>query len=176
MEQDEWDVLCVRCAKVQRTCCQTCQVYVTPKDVDRIAQFTGLVDFYHDAPADDPVYLEQDDDPPWRQFVPQPDGTRRILRRRDNGDCWFLGPSGCQLPLDVRPLVCRLYPFQYNYQGLQPQLGQLCPLRLLRPGKSFLEELRMSRTQAEQWHRQLYAKIQEEPQFRSHAQYSAVAR
>ncbi|GIW90370.1 MAG: hypothetical protein KatS3mg109_0802 [Pirellulaceae bacterium] len=167
MAQSPLEPICVRCARVQKTCCQTSEVYVSPGDVRRIAAYTGQWDFFHDALPSDPVYAEQDDDPPWRDLVFQPDGKRRILRRQPSGDCVFLGPAGCRLPLEVRPLVCRLYPFDYDCRGIKPQLARGCPLQLVRPGMTILEELDMSREQAEQWHRQLYAEIAEEPRFRA---------
>lgn len=161
------ECLCVRCSRVQKTCCQTCQVYVTPGDVRRIAAYTGRQGFYHDAPPDDPQYADQDDDPLWSTYVFQPDGCRRILRRKPNGECEFLGPSGCQLPLAVRPLVCRLFPFDYDHRGLKPQLASGCPVHLVRPGWTLLDELHMTRAEAEEWHKQLYREILEEPSFRA---------
>ena len=89
MSCDEF--LCIRCARHMKTCCQTSEVYVSPGDVDRIAAHTGRTDFHEFRPAGDPMYVEQDDDPAWLEHVFRPDGTRRIMKRRPDGDCTFLG-------------------------------------------------------------------------------------
>lgn len=155
----ESDFLCARCARHMRTCCQTSQVYITPGDVERIAAHTGQRDFYEFALPDDAIYLEQSDDPTWEHFVFQPDGTRRVLRRHPGGDCRFLGEQGCVLPLETRPLICRLYPYDYNAEGIKDKLARGCPTELLRPGETLVSELGMNLGDAERWHRQLYAEI-----------------
>ncbi len=43
--------------------------------------------------------------------------------------------------------------------GIQVELAEGCPLELLKPGLGLLDELQMSATEAEGWHRQLYAEI-----------------
>ncbi len=40
------EFLCVRCARHMKTCCQTCEIYVSPGDVERISAHTGRRDFY----------------------------------------------------------------------------------------------------------------------------------
>ena len=84
-----------------------------------------------------------------------------MLRREANGDCTFLGQRGCRLPGGVRPLVCRLYPYEYDESGLSG-VGDGCPLHLLAPGQTILDALGMRRARAEAWHAQLYREIREE--------------
>jgi Fe-S-cluster containining protein len=158
------DFLCARCARHMQTCCQTAEVYVTRGDVRRIEQHSGRTDFHEFRPTENPVYLheDEDDDPIWRNNVFQADGTRRVLKKQASGDCTFLGEAGCVLPLEVRPLICRIYPFDYDASGIFDDLARGCPLELLPPGKSLIEELGMSRTDAERWHAQLYAELQVE--------------
>ncbi|HTN77549.1 MAG TPA: hypothetical protein VL096_19960 [Pirellulaceae bacterium] len=144
------------------TCCQTSEVYTTPGDVERIAAFTGRRDFFEFRPPDDPIYREQSDDPTWEHYVFQDDGTRRVLNRLPNGDCTFLGVAGCVLPLEVRPLICRIYPYDYNAAGIKPELAHGCPLELLRSGETLLSELDIARADAERWHAQLYAELRDE--------------
>lgn len=156
-EQDLF--LCVRCARHMRTCCQTCEIYATPGDVQRIAEHTGVAGFYEYHTPLDVVYLDHEDDPAWRDHVFRPDGTRRVLKRQANGDCTFLGPQGCVLPLEVRPLVCRIYPYDYTEQGIRNELAEGCPVELLRPRQTLIEALEMNVTDAQRWHRQLYAEI-----------------
>lgn len=158
------ECLCVRCSRQTRTCCQRSEVYVTPGDVERIAAHTGRTEFFEFRAPGSAEYLPQENDPAWRDRVFRPDGTRRILKRETNGDCTFLGPAGCTLPLEVRPLVCRLYPFDYTEAGLAEELASGCPLELLRPGEHLLTALDMRRSDGERWHQQLYAELRREPE------------
>lgn len=157
------EFLCVRCARHMKTCCQTSEVYVSPGDEARIRAHSGQNDFTEFRTPDDPVYLLNDDDPLWRDRVFRPDGTRRILRRRENGDCVFLGAAGCVLPLETRPLVCRIYPYDYNEAGIKPALARGCPLELLPPGQDLTVALDMNYAQAEGWRKQLYEELLLEP-------------
>jgi Fe-S-cluster containining protein len=157
MSQDEH--LCARCARHQQTCCQTPQVYVTLGDVRRIEAETGQTGFCEFRQPPDPGYTDQDDDPIWRDNAFQPDGTRRVLNKQVNGDCTFLGPAGCVLSTSARPLVCRLYPFDYTADGFRDEVVPGCPLELLRPGQELLPTLGMSRELAEPWRQQLYVEL-----------------
>ena len=53
-----------------------------------------------------------------------------MLKRQPDGDCTFLGEQGCVLPLETRPLICRLYPYDYSEQGIRDELAAGCPLEL----------------------------------------------
>lgn len=160
MSTDEF--LCVRCARHMKTCCQTAEIYVTRGDLRRIEQHTGEDGFFEFRRPDNAEYADQDDDPVWRDNVFRPDGTRRVLRRRPGGDCTFLGAAGCTLPLEVRPLICRLYPFDYTADGLLDELAIGCPLDLLPPNQGLIEALAMNRADAQRWHAQLYAELRDE--------------
>ena len=153
------EFLCARCARHMKTCCQTPEVYVTLGDVERIAGHLGRNDFAHFKVATDPVYLDHDDDPVWREHVIREDNSRRVLKRLPDGDCSLLGPQGCTLPLEVRPLICRLYPYDYDEQGIRDELTPGCPLELVRPGLGLLDELDIKLDNARRWHKQLYAEI-----------------
>lgn len=153
------EFLCARCARHMRTCCQTSQIYVTPGDVERITAQTGRRDFTEFRRPDDPIYLENGDDPLWVEHVFREDGTRRILTHAANGDCTFLGEKGCTLPTEVRPLICRIYPYDYNAEGIKPVLARGCPTELIRQGETLLTELGMSYDEALRWHEQLYQEI-----------------
>jgi Fe-S-cluster containining protein len=134
-------------------------VYVTPGDLRRIAAYTGRDRFTEFRVAADPEYARQDDDPTWRDRVLRPDNSRRVLERRPDGECTFLSASGCALPLDVRPLVCRLYPYEYTESGILEELVRGCPLELLRPDQGLIDALGMSLDDARRWHEQLYAEV-----------------
>ena len=153
------EFLCVRCARHMKTCCQTSEIYVTPGDVQRIGEFTGRDDFKEFRAPEDPIYLQLDDDPVWIEHVIRPDGTRRVLKRQENGDCTFLGNHGCVLPLETRPLICRMYPYDYDANGIRDDLANGCPMELLRPGQGLVAALEMNRADAQRWHRQLYAEV-----------------
>jgi len=163
------EFLCVRCARQSLTCCQTSQIYVSPGDARRISAHLDqpVEQFAEFRYPDDPIYLTaHDDDPIWPLTVIRDDDHRRVLKRQENGDCSFLGDAGCRLPMETRPLVCRLYPYDYNEQGLKPTLASGCPIELLPAGRSLLEELEMNEQDARRWHRMLYEEIREEPHAR----------
>jgi Fe-S-cluster containining protein len=149
---------CAKCSQLGKTCCQEREIFVTPGDRQRIALHTGLKDFWeYRAPAD-PSYLDQDDDPVWLHSVFRADNTRPILKRKPNGDCGFLGPAGCVMPVEVRPLVCRLYPYEYTFQGITGVAGD-CPKEVIPPGSTILTVLDMRAADAVRWHRMLYAEL-----------------
>lgn len=158
----EMEFLCVRCARQQKTCCQFSEIFTTRGDVQRIEAHTDRRGFTEFRVPDNPEYLDQDDDPVWRDNVFRRDGSRRVLRRLPNGDCTFLGDRGCTLPLEVRPLVCRLYPYDYTSEGIRDELQHGCPVQLLAPGQGLIEALDMNIDDARRWHGQLYEEIEME--------------
>ena len=151
--------LCARCARQGKTCCQGREIYLTPRDRERIRAFTGELDFVEWAPSADPSYLDQDDDPLWQRHVFDGDGRRRILKRRPDGDCLLLSPQGCRLPMEVRPLLCRLHPLTYTADHLDPEADEGCPRHLLYADESVFGAIHMTMDLARQWHRQLYEEI-----------------
>ncbi len=151
--------LCARCARQGKTCCQGREIYLTPGDMRRISAFTGEFRFAEWIRTTDPAYLDQGDDPLWRQHVFRGDGSRRILKRSPNGDCLFLGSLGCRLALEVRPLLCRLHPFTYTADHIDSEPDTDCPRHLLVAGESVFEAIHMSIELARQWHHQLYEEV-----------------
>jgi Fe-S-cluster containining protein len=152
--------LCARCARQGKTCCQGRDIFVTAGDVDRIAAFSHRRGFYEYRAACDSAYEDQEDDPIWQRHVFRPDRSRRVLKRRSNGDCCFLGPDGCRLPLEHRPLVCRLHPHTYTAEALGSEFAADCPIHLLPPGGRLEDAVAGGKAvEAEHWRRQLYAEI-----------------
>ena len=151
--------LCGRCAQQGRTCCQGREIYITPGDLRRIGAVTGELQFAEWTRTADPSYMDQDDDPVWRQHVFGSDGSRRILKRQANGDCIFLGSDGCRLALAVRPLLCRLHPFTYTADHIDNEPDTDCPKQLIVTGESVFEAIHTSMELAQQWHRQLYEEV-----------------
>lgn len=155
---------CARCAQMQRTCCQRAEILLTGGDVARIHAHTGRDDFDERRRPLDPAYLEADDaDPEWLGLTLDADGRRRLLARRPNGDCVFLGERGCVLPTEVRPLVCRLYPWSYDAGGLRGEDAEYCPRALRRwPGDTMIEVLAIGRADAESWRARLYQELRDD--------------
>lgn len=132
-----------------------------PKDLLRIAAHVGRSDFVEFRKPKDPEYSEWDaDDPHWQAYTVKKDGSRQVLKRQDNGDCGFLGHQGCVLPLETRPIVCRLYPFQYTEKGIDGVEDGYCPTKILaKPGQTMLDVLDMSRQDGDRWHKALYQEL-----------------
>lgn len=153
--------LCVVCAEQGRSCCVNRDIVVSPGDIDRITSHTGDSHFHELRPARSPEYLEHDDDPLWNLCTVQLCGRRKVLRHSAPGLCWFLTERGCRLPEEIRPLVCRLHPVEFNLDrvtGLSPE----CPAELLPAGENVLTSLAMDLGRAEEWRRQLYSELQTE--------------
>ena len=162
MTASSLQILCVQCACHQKTCCQETEIYVTQGDLDRISSYTQRDDFFEYSKPTDPVYALQDDDPIWLQKVFRPDGSRRILKHQTNRDCTFLGPVGCTLPGDVRPLICRLFPYDYTADGLKDTPAEGCPKHLIEDSRTVFEAVQIRHEEARQWHKMLYHELNQE--------------
>ena len=156
--------LCFQCSLKKKTCCQNREIYVTPGDIKRIKDKTGIGSFFEFCISHDAQYMEQDDDPVWMNYVFRADRSRRILKRQSNGDCFFLSHQGCELTLDVRPLLCRLHPLHYNAEQIYPDPEPECPAHLLNEGQTLMQALGMTLENARIWHRTLYFEILTEKQ------------
>ncbi len=152
--------LCSECAAIQVTCCckERRDILVTQGDIARISQTLERHDFWEHRQPGDPVYLEQDDDPNWIPYTVRADGTRKVLKKTAAQTCIFLTDGGCLLSENVRPLVCRMYPFNYTEQGLQGIEAE-CPVHLLPSGANLLDELGMSAEKAAEWRGMLYHEL-----------------
>ena len=151
---------CLSCARKGRTCCQGHDIYVTLGDCRRIGYFNGAVDFFEFRGCCHAGYADQGDDPLWQQHVFRKDGSRRVLKNLADGNCIFLGPGGCDLPLAVRPLVCRLYPHLYSAGRIIGRWDDECPAASTQD-RSLMEKgiAGVKQHEAEQWHRMLYTEI-----------------
>jgi Fe-S-cluster containining protein len=151
---------CAKCATLGPTCCQRCEVLVTAGDRHRIGEHTGQTDFWEFRAPPDPTYRDQDGDPNWLKWAFEPDGTRAVLKRPATGNCSFLALGGCALPIEVRPLVCRLYPYTYTQAGVSGVDAYLCPLEVVPPGSTLLKVLDMGLVDAVRWHGMLYSELE----------------
>jgi Fe-S-cluster containining protein len=154
---------------MQRTCCQQAEVVVTAGDVQRIARHLAgsppgggpaPEPFWEWRRPTDPDYFEPDpEDPNWVRYTIRSDGKRAVLKRGPSG-CGFLGERGCALPEEVRPLVCRLYPFGFTEQGLAGDEDHYCPKAVLAPdGRRMVDVLGMQAEDARRWHEMLYREL-----------------
>jgi uncharacterized protein len=114
---------CEICARKQITCCERehIEVPLTAGDIRRIAGFTGRNDFYNLLPIREElkkVYENPQNVRPGGEIYVRhlfdAEGRRNVLAKRDSHSCLFLSADGCELPPDVRPLACRLYPYDWN--------------------------------------------------------------
>jgi Fe-S-cluster containining protein len=149
---------CALCAAWGKTCRQSRETPVTEGHEGRIAASTGEQEFWEHAHPDDPYYWDQDDDPDWRNWASRPGGSRPILRRQPSGDCRFLTSTGGTLPLDVRPLVCRLYPYTCTECGIDG-VSEDCPGELIPPGQAILPVLEMRKADAIRCRRMLCTEL-----------------
>jgi hypothetical protein len=133
------------------------EVYLTPGDLARIARHTRRGGFSRVAAARS-IYLEASADPVWRTHVLGVSGRRRILRRRRDGECVFLAADGCVLPLEVRPLLCRIFPYDFDHRGLT-RPDPTCPVARDPDPEATLASMGMGRETVRRWHRQLYDEI-----------------
>lgn len=115
--------VCARCHGLGRGCCLAPDgpdhmFGLTRGEIAAISAASGLMpaDFcLADRVAPDFLELLAAINPVFAQTMP---GGRRLrLRLSDAGACCFLGAAGCRLPVDARPLYCRLYPFAINPHG-----------------------------------------------------------
>ena len=115
---------CQECAKIQKTCCQGegFQVALTKGDIRRIGMFTSSPAFYELKAVEEPlrqVYTTPehygDDEKIYVQYLFDEAGRRNVLKKKpNNAECLFLSKSGCGLPFEVKPLICRIYPYNWN--------------------------------------------------------------
>ncbi len=148
---------CTECATSAGSCCRNRQIVLTGHDVERIQDVTGNADFYvYEIP--EPSYANQEDDPIWNVVTQQQDGSRRILKKRSNGDCFFLSPDGCTLNFDVRPLLCKIHPYHFVETELLG-IDADCPISRMPNSALVLQKMRMPVSQVEAWRRQLYHEL-----------------
>ncbi len=152
--------LCLECARLGQTCCQGHDIYITRGDCLRIFNFLQHKQFYEYRACSNPAYAEQNDDLIWQKYVFRADGSRRVLRRKENGDCLLLSSSGCALPLNLRPLVCRLFPHNYSAGGISAEWDSDCPAATMTAAAVMESEIAgISQCDAVMWHQMLYNEV-----------------
>ena len=159
---------CVCCARSGHSCCQGYQIPLTAGDIQRVAEFLGNTDFYR---IEVPVFddISPDYDPSWLPLIEEPDHRVRVLKRTPEKRCSLLTESGCQLPWERRPLICRLYPYTYTETGILG-IDASCPISCGGGWQAALADMEMPQVRAMQWVSQLYN------EFRAGAVASGTAR
>lgn len=153
--------LCVTCAGTGKTCCQQNDILLTQEDAKRIARHIGTAAFYEYRRPLDPGDLGDRGDANWLTYTLRPDGTRRVVLFKGGGDCFFLEATGCILPQDTRPLICRLHPLLYTEAGVSG-VSPDCPAEFLAAGETVLESVGMELATGREWHAQLYDELRRE--------------
>ena len=151
---------CVGCAQAGTSCCRNYQIILTRGDIQRAAEFLGRRDFFTLEP---PVLedIEPDYDPCWMPMIVSSKGLVRVLKRTAEKDCFLLTETGCPLPCECRPLICRLYPYNYTEAGIIG-IDRACPIAKEEERVSLLDGLDMPEDKAKKWVPMLYAEIREE--------------
>jgi Fe-S-cluster containining protein len=143
-------------------CCKDPLLPLTDEDVRRIVERTG------DLPADivrvvDRHAIEMDDEPEGFAMLQQ--GKRVMVLRHQNGGCRYLGDDDRCTIYSSRPLGCRIYPFDPEFNA-KKKLRRLtliqateCPYEL--NGKNNVEDLRKLHDRYTSEHHVYMAKIAE---------------
>jgi Fe-S-cluster containining protein len=157
--------ICESCSKRQKTCCETTDIFVSLGDIRRIESYMGLdaSDFSEKRQATEDYLsgLNEEKDPNWSITIDK-DNNRRVLKK-DDEKCCFLG-DGCTLPLEIKPLVCRIYP--WDFEGYNVVIGTPdCPKDLLEKNKDKL--IGISYKAACDWAAQLQSELLEEIELES---------
>ncbi len=158
------DTPCAACAGRGTSCCSGYQIFLTPGDVCRIADFIKNCDFFTFEP---PVLtdIEPEYDPSWIPLILSSGNQVRVLKRTVEKKCCLASDTGCILPPDRRPLICRLYPYifiEHCILGIDPH----CPISKHREWPVVLERMGMPGVKAKQWLDLLYAEIRGPRDFR----------
>ncbi len=151
---------CLDCAANDISCCEGTQIYVTLGDIQRIRDYGIHGEFFIREPLGE-TYLTGGDDPEWNPLILEPDGRRRILALKEDGNCLFLTEKGCKLPGDVRPLLCRIYPFDFKGPKITG-ICKGCQISKCENWQEILEQSQMNLSTATGWVEKLYQEISQE--------------
>jgi len=150
---------CAICASLGKSCCKGYQIYLTPGDISRISDYLKLSDFYTVEP---PVLtdIEPDYDPLWLPMIMSEDHQVRVLKRGADKQCCLATDSGCLLPLNRRPLICRLFPYDFKETCILG-IDASCPISKDRDWQTVLNRMDMTKAKANMWRDLLYEEIRD---------------
>lgn len=103
-------------------CCTQFGVCITPSDILRITAATGMKPAEFVAVIDDPHERERHE--PAVMISGRP--SLLVLKWRTDRVCMFYGPGKCAI-YDVRPMLCRTYPFVLTKHEISDIKGRVCP-------------------------------------------------
>ncbi|WP_094605228.1 hypothetical protein SPSIL_033010 [Sporomusa silvacetica DSM 10669] len=159
---------CAQCARLQKTCCEreATKIALTGGDIARISQFAGQEDFYELKPVEEElkdVYANPacytEDDYIYVTYLFDDQGRRNILRKNPDQTCCFVTLTGCSLPHDIRPLLCRIYPYDWN-DRLEIWIdGSYCPASLFKDEEDMVKKVGLSAAEALELIKLFYAEI-----------------
>jgi len=153
---------CGICYTEGKECCRHRDVIVTNGDLDRIMKFTNRSDFVENRISRYPHSAQYNfEDPTWHRYTLNEDNTRRVLKNSKDDNCVFLSNEGCTLPMNVRPLLCRLHPYMYSEHQIL-FIDDDCPITNFDDPYKALEKMGMGYDAAEQWRRQLYQELKQD--------------
>ena len=151
---------CLDCAAKNRSCCGNVNIYLTLADVERIASCGVVEDFYSLEPLT-AEYLDGGGDPNWNALILDESGRRRVVRQKPDGNCVFLSDTGCRLASDKRPLLCRIFPFEFLGEKIIG-ISDYCPVSAVDNWQEVLNESEMNTESSLKWIKQLYREIYQE--------------
>ena len=159
---------CAECAKIQKTCCEEEITFVglTCGDIERISEFTGQEDFYELQAVDEElkdIYVNplnySENDRIYVTYFFDSEGRRNVLKKNKNGECCFITDNGCLLPSNIRPLICRIYPYEWNDQHEIWVEAGYCPKELFKDNEDLIRKVGLSAEEAKRLVSQFYAEI-----------------
>lgn len=151
---------CLDCAAKKRSCCGNVNIYITQADVDRI-RLAGVDHDFFSLETLSEEYLDGGGDPAWNPLILDESGRRRVLLQQSGGNCIFLSSTGCRLASNVRPLLCRIYPFEFLGEKIVG-ISHYCPVSLEQNWQEILNMSEMNSVSALEWIKQLYREIYQE--------------
>lgn len=159
---------CAQCARIQKTCCEREATWValTERDITRISRFSGREDFFAWEPVEEELkdvyanpFCYEEDDHIYVKYLFNDQGCRPVLKKNSDHSCCLATPTGCSLPHDLRPLLCRIYPYDWNDRLEIWVDGGYCPERLFRNEEDMIKKIGLSREDALELIKQFYAEI-----------------
>jgi len=157
--------LCEQCKKLDKTCCQLGSgvVLITDGDIKRISSFTKDVYFWKFEEPKDYLLnrIKSSYDPKMRFYALSNDFKVQTLKHKENGDCIFLSISGCALPMEIRPLHCRIHPYEFVEEQVVGITFAHCPVHLLEKRGDLPDELNIRYDDAEKWVKMFYGELRE---------------
>ncbi len=158
--------VCARCAQTSTTCCTLApgqEEFCFPLSATERAamQAAGALPEHFHSQENTPGFVDNmarlfpGEDETLRQLFPL-GGAHDRLALTPEGACRLLGPKGCELPRQARPLYCRLFPFWVRAGAVMYFEFQECQAVRERRGSG---QMYLSLGMGEKQARELYASL-----------------